>query len=199
MRFKFWKTGWLLQADLLCLYIALCWSMKRSWTVAVMAPVALHICSNRPSWQLNTFFTNFSWSPSLRSISSFCPVRYCGQQAVAMDYLLLNVFLILLLWSSPSSSTPLDSAISQLNPCASSCISKFSGFVKCGSADFGCQCAHRNAIIGSGKGRSPQGGCLFKACGFKNLTSELRENVPRSALADCSKVFEAASKIYVTL
>jgi hypothetical protein len=90
-----------------------------------------------------------------------------------MYYLILNVFLILLSWSSPAySQTPLDTAISQLNPCANNCISKFAASIKCGATDYACQCAHPDAVIGPDKTFSPQGGCIFHDCGPPNATSE---------------------------
>lgn len=91
-----------------------------------------------------------------------------------MHYFTLNVFLILLLtWSSPvSSQTPLQAAISQLNSCASNCIARSAAFVRCGATDFGCQCAHQDAIIGSGARFSPQSACILSACGRANTAGE---------------------------
>ncbi len=84
-----------------------------------------------------------------------------------------NVLLIILItWSSPVSSQVQD-LVNSLNSCADNCINRSSAFVGCAAGDISCRCSHQAAIIGPDKKPSPEGGCIFKACGRKNATGEL--------------------------
>ncbi|KAF8853487.1 hypothetical protein BDZ45DRAFT_76465 [Acephala macrosclerotiorum] len=90
-----------------------------------------------------------------------------------MLFYYLNVFLILLTWSSQAvSQTPFQQTVGSLNPYANNCIARAASFNGCAANDFNCQCttAGQDKIIGPNKKPSPQGACIFKDCGPKNAT-----------------------------